>query len=97
MSETEANGEDIQNNNPFVRLTVFVFFFVVLWYGYDFVVNYKLTSDAVEQYEIIERTGDKVAACRKMDSVISTYLYVKDEKNYNKWLKKKEDECKYFN
>lgn len=85
-------NEDVENN-PIMKVIVFIIIFTTLWYGYSFYVNYKVTNDAIKQYDIVEKTGDRKEICREMTSVIAAYLYVKDEENYNKWKQKKDNEC----
>ncbi len=89
----EQTNKEAENDNPIGRLVFAVLIFIGLWYGIGYYTESKYANDAVEQYEIIERSGDKIAACRQIEYVIAAYLSNKDEKNFNKWKQKKADEC----
>lgn len=46
----------------------------------------KVIDDAVDQFEIAERSGDPIQASVHAGLVAAAYLQAKDEANYNKWL-----------
>lgn len=48
-------------------------------------VHNKVASDAVEQYNIAVRQGDKSMIYVQAGLVSAAYLQAKDEANYNKW------------
>lgn len=55
---------------------------------YDTVAN-----DAVEQYQIAARQGDKMQICVQAGFVSAAYLQAKDEANYNEWKKIEKVRC----
>ena len=55
---------------------------------YDTVAN-----DAVEQYQIATRQGDKMQICVQAGFVSAAYLQAKDEANYNEWKKIEKVRC----
>jgi hypothetical protein len=48
-------------------------------------VENKVAEDAVKQYEIALRQGDKMQIYVQAEFVAQCYLGAKDEINYNKW------------
>jgi hypothetical protein len=55
-------------------------------------IENKVADDAVQQYEIAKRQGDKIQTYTQAGMVAAAYLQAKDEANYNKW-KAIEDSC----
>lgn len=47
----------------------------------------KVTKDAIEQYNIVKKTGDAIQAYTQAEMVAQAFLQAKDEENYNKWKK----------
>jgi hypothetical protein len=45
----------------------------------------KVASDAVQQYRIAERQGDKIQICVQAGLVSATYLQAQDESSYRTW------------
>lgn len=45
----------------------------------------KVANDAVEQYQIATRQGDKMQICVQAGLVSAAYLQAKDEVRYNEW------------
>jgi DNA-directed RNA polymerase subunit RPC12/RpoP len=48
-------------------------------------IQNKVAADAVEQYEIAVRQGDKIQIAVQAGFVCAAYLQAKDEPNYRKW------------
>jgi hypothetical protein len=55
-------------------------------------IENQVADDAVRQYEIAKRQGDKMQTYTQASFVVAAYLQAKDESNYNKW-KAIEDSC----
>lgn len=45
----------------------------------------KVINDAIQQYEIVKRTGNEIESSVQAGIVAAAYLQAKDEINYNKW------------
>lgn len=54
----------------------------------------KVASDAVEQYRIAERQGDKIQICVQAGLVSASYLQAKDESSYRNWKDIEDMACK---
>lgn len=48
-------------------------------------IENQVAEDAVKQYEIAKRGGDKMQTYVQASLVAAAYLQAKDEINYNKW------------
>lgn len=48
-------------------------------------IENQVAEDAVKQYEIAKRSGDKVEIYTHASLVAASYLQAKDEENYKKW------------
>lgn len=57
------------------------------------VIENKVADDAVIQYNIAKRQGDKIQICVQAGLVAAAYLQAKDEANYNKWQSIKKTDC----
>ena len=49
-------------------------------------IEYSVAADAVSQYEIAERSGDKMQMYTQASFCAAAFLQAKDEINYKKWL-----------
>ena len=54
----------------------------------------QVALDAVQQYEIAKRGGDKMQTYVQATLVSAAYLQAKDEVNYNKWKAIEKEEAK---
>jgi hypothetical protein len=57
-------------------------------------IHNQVADDAVQQYEIAKRGGDKMQTCVQAGFVSAAYLQAKDEPNYNKWKATEKADCK---
>jgi len=57
-------------------------------------VEEDMLQQALAQYQIAWRSGDRVQSCAHAGIVAATYLQAKDEANYNQWLSIEKKECK---
>lgn len=57
-------------------------------------VNEKVTSDVLEQYEIVKRNGNKMEVCVHAGFVAAAYLQAKNEPEYKKWKAIEKTDCK---
>ncbi|PSL42799.1 hypothetical protein CLV51_11015 [Chitinophaga niastensis] len=48
-------------------------------------IENQVAEDAVKQYEIAKKQGDKMQTYVQASLVATAYLQAKDEVNYNKW------------
>ncbi|MDP4011958.1 MAG: zinc ribbon domain-containing protein [Candidatus Roizmanbacteria bacterium] len=53
----------------------------------------QVSSDAVQQYEMTKRNGDKIETCVYAGFVSAAYLQAKDEANYQKWKQTESVDC----
>ena len=53
----------------------------------------QVSSDAVQQYEITKRNGNKTDICVQAGLVSAAYLQAKDEPNYQKWKQIENSDC----
>jgi hypothetical protein len=51
-------------------------------------IENSVASDAVSQYEIAERSGDKMQMYTQASLCAAAFLQAKDEANYRRWLDK---------
>ena len=56
-------------------------------------IEAKVATDAVEQYRIAERQGDKMQICVQAGIVSAAYLQAKDEANYRIWKITEKTKC----
>jgi len=56
-------------------------------------IHQQVADDAVAQYGIAKRSGDKMQACVQAGFVKAAYLQAKDEANFNKWGKTESADC----
>lgn len=59
-------------------------------------ISNTVASDAVEQYNIAKRQGDKTQICVQAQLVSAAYLQAKDEANYTKWKTVEKSDCAYL-
>jgi hypothetical protein len=60
--------------------------------SYDKQIHDKVIQDAIDQYNIVKRTGSPVDASAYASMVAVCYLQAKDEENYKKWKQIESDE-----
>lgn len=53
----------------------------------------QVASDAVAQYEIVKRGGDRIQACVHAGLVTAAFLQAQDEASYRKWAEIEKREC----
>jgi len=53
----------------------------------------QVSTDAVKQYEIAARQGDKIQICVQAGLVSAAYLQAKDEANYQSWKAVEKRDC----
>jgi hypothetical protein len=53
----------------------------------------KVTADAVAQYGIAKRSGDKMQTCAQAGLVSAAYLQAKDEPKFNEWKATEKADC----
>lgn len=56
-------------------------------------IHNQVAEDAVTQYEIAKRNGDKMTTCVQAGLVSAAYLQAKDEANFNKWKATEKSDC----
>lgn len=57
-------------------------------------IHAKVANDAVEQYDIAKKQGDKVQICAQAGIVSAAYMQAKDEPKYNEWKAVEKADCK---
>ena len=56
-------------------------------------VEHKVANDAVDQYNIARRQGDRMQTCVAAGLVSAAYLQAKDDANYNIWKSTEKSDC----
>lgn len=56
-------------------------------------VSDQVAKDAVQQYEMAQRSGDKIQICVHAGMVSAAYMQAKDEVNYQNWLRTEKRDC----
>jgi hypothetical protein len=54
----------------------------------------QMIEEALQQYAIVKRSGDKMEICMRAGVIEQSYLQAHDEKNYNAWKKIKKQDCR---
>ncbi len=57
-------------------------------------IERQVAEDAVAQYEIAKRGGDKMQTCVQAGMVSAAYLQAKDEEKYNEWKATEKMDCR---
>nr|WP_199065041.1 hypothetical protein [Chromobacterium sp. ASV5] len=55
----------------------------------------QVAEDAVNQYDIAKRQGDKIQICVQAGFVVAAYLQAKDETNYQQWKDIQQRDCEH--
>lgn len=58
------------------------------------IIENKVASDAVDQYRIAEREGDKMQICAQAGMVAAAFLQAKNESEYDQWKATEHAKCK---
>lgn len=95
FADPNSKSTAVFNKTGFVFMSLFSFLFVLYGDGYDPNVDYvsaynntinqTAANNAVKQYEIAERHGDKMQMYVQASICAATYLQAQDEENYKKW------------
>lgn len=56
-------------------------------------ITNQVANDAVSQYHIAKRQGDKMQVCVQAGMVSAAYLQAKDEANYTAWKDTEKADC----
>lgn len=56
-------------------------------------IHKQVSADAVEQYNIAKRQGDKIQICVQAGLVSAAYLQEKNEASYNTWKATEKTDC----
>jgi hypothetical protein len=56
-------------------------------------IKKKVATDAVSQYEMAARQGDKIQKCVHAGMVAAAYLQAEDEANYGTWMSIQKADC----
>ena len=57
-------------------------------------IENKVATDAINQYDIAKRQGDKIQICVQAGFVAAAFLQAKDEPNYRIWKDTQKADCK---
>jgi ribosomal protein L40E len=57
-------------------------------------IENQVADDAVAQYNIAKKQGDKIQICVQAGFVSAAYLQAKDDANYNQWKTTQKQDCK---
>ncbi|MGN7824567.1 hypothetical protein ACTJJB_30875 [Chitinophaga sp. 22536] len=90
------NDQNKKPGNAFKGIIASIAAVVVIWFyfgggleqkAYEDLnkMEHQVAEDAVQQYEIAKRQGDKMQTYLQASMVAQAYLEAKDEANYNKW------------
>lgn len=81
MSQSQG---DVQER-PLAKLIIFLIAFPILFFGFNWWTNHKVSTDAIDKYEIALRNGDKSTACFQAGVAAASYLSAKNEAAYLNW------------
>lgn len=56
-------------------------------------IHTQVADDAVEQYNIAKKQGDKIQICVQAGLVSAAYLQAKDDAKYNEWKAIESNDC----
>lgn len=56
-------------------------------------IHDQVANDAVQQYEMAKRSGDKMQTCVQAGFVKAAYLQAKDEPAFQKWTATEKADC----
>ncbi|MGA8276847.1 MAG: hypothetical protein WB784_01430 [Rhodanobacteraceae bacterium] len=56
-------------------------------------VKNQVAADAVEQYEIVKKSGSAMDLCVQAGMVAAAFLQAKNESQYRVWINKKKEDC----
>lgn len=56
-------------------------------------IHNQVADDAVTQYEMVKKAGDKIQTCVHAGMVEASYIQAKDEPNFQKWNAIKKTDC----
>lgn len=54
----------------------------------------EVANDAVKEYEIANRQGDKMMICVQAGMVAAAYLQAQNEPKYNEWMAIEKSDCR---
>jgi hypothetical protein len=57
-------------------------------------IENKVAADAVDQYKIAKKQGDKIQICVQAGLVSAAYLQAKDQIDYQQWKHTEEEDCR---
>ena len=60
----------------------------------DMKINSQVVDDALKEFEIVKKGGDKIEICVRAGLVSAAYVQAKDEANYLKWKQTEKELCK---
>ncbi len=63
------------------------------WYLLGGGIEQHVAKDAKKQYEMTKRQGNAIEQCVQAQFVAAAYLQAKDEVNYQKWQRIKQQDC----
>lgn len=104
--KTENKKSDEKKNTR--AIIIFVVFIIFAWYLFENSagkiekrtsstmddIYQKVASDAVQQYRIAERQGDKIQICVQAMQVSAAYLQAQNESSYRNWKDIEKIDCR---
>lgn len=100
--ENDLSGE--KSGNTIRTVTGIIILVGVVWFFWGGGIEIQTTknlddiyrqvsSDAVQQYEIVKRNGTAIDVCVQAGLVSASYLQAKDEVNYQRWKTIENSDC----
>jgi hypothetical protein len=106
LTKEEMGSEDNKGGNNILASGIFVLILMGggFWYFFGGGLEtstkksmddiYKqVSADAVQQYEIAKRQGDKIQICVQAGLVSAAYLQEKNESSYQQWKAIEQEDC----
>jgi len=66
---------------------------VAAWYFFGGGLESNVADDAIQQYQMVKRSGTPMDTCVHAGIVRDAYLQAKDEDNYQKWQTIERTDC----
>ena len=71
-----------------------IVFGAIIWYFFLGGLEGSVASDFEKQYEMAERSGDRMQMCVQAGMVAAAYMQANDDAGYRRWSAKESSDCR---